>query len=149
MKWFVLFVSITVGFSFGQKVKSEKIYSKVITKHILVADGKIELGHKGQAYPVMTMLDSKSKIQAGVHENGFPLLLVSDVAIRNFGLGRVDGKGASPILVFRENDVVRMVFGLSMTESEKNPFLVHYSKTGKQTNQIGKYCESPTRVCTH
>ena len=141
-----MFTSSLIGFAIGSK---EKVVHSIVAKHVLVADGKIELGHKGLQYPVMTMQDSKAKIQAGVHENGYPLILVSDLAVRNFGLGRVDGKQASPILVFRENDVVRMVFGLSMTEPEKNPFLVHYSRAGKQTNQIGKYCEAPSRVCTY
>jgi hypothetical protein len=93
--------------------------------------------------------NSTAAIQAGVHANGFPFLLVSDAAIRSFGLGRVDGPSASPILVFRHDDIVRMVFGLSMTESGQPPFLVHYSSDGTKTDFLGRYCDDPNRVCVH
>jgi hypothetical protein len=86
-------------------------------------------------------------IEAGVHGNGFPFLLVSDGAIRNFGLGRVDGIQASPILVFRTDDVVRMVFGLGMTEPQQPPFLVQYTADGQKHDVIGHYCDRPDRVC--
>jgi hypothetical protein len=93
--------------------------------------------------------NSRAAIQAGVHANGFPFLLVSDAAIRSFGLGRVDGPSASPILIFRHDDVVRMVFGLSMTENGQPPFLVHYSADGTKTDFLGHYCDDPNRVCAH
>ena len=86
-------------------------------------------------------------IEAGVHGNGFPFLLVSDGAVRNFGLGRVDGLQASPILVFRTDDVVRMVFGLGMTEPSTLPFLVHYTADGQKHEVVGRYCDRPDRVC--
>lgn len=86
-------------------------------------------------------------IEAGVHGNGFPFLLVSDGAVRNFGLGRVDGVQASPILVFRTDDVVRMVFGLSMTDAKQLPFLVQYTTDGQKHDVIGHYCDRPDRVC--
>jgi len=86
-------------------------------------------------------------IEAGLHGNGFPFLLVSDGAIRNFGLGRVDGVQASPILVFRTDDVVRMVFGLGMTEPRQSPFLVQYTADGQKHEVIGHYCDRPDRVC--
>jgi hypothetical protein len=93
--------------------------------------------------------NSTAAIQAGVHANGFPFLLVSDAAIRSFGLGRVDGPTASPILVFRHDNIVRMVFGLSMTENGQSPFLVHYSAGGTKTDFLGRYCDDPNRVCVH
>jgi hypothetical protein len=86
-------------------------------------------------------------IEAGVHGNGFPFLLVSDGAVRNFGLGRVDGLQASPILVFRADDVVRMVFGLGMTEPSTPPFLVHYTADGRKHDVVGRYCDRSDRVC--
>ena len=86
-------------------------------------------------------------IEAGVHGNGFPFLLVSDGVIRNFGLGRVDGVQASPVLVFRTDDVVRMVFGLGMTEPQQSPFLVQYTADGQKHDVIGHYCDRPDRVC--
>ncbi len=87
-------------------------------------------------------------LQLGVHGNGFPFVLVSDAAIRSFGLGRVDGKNASPILVFRSDDVVRLVFGLSMTEAGRPVFLVHYSGDGTKHDFLGRYCDDPSRACT-
>jgi hypothetical protein len=87
-------------------------------------------------------------LQLGVHGNGFPFALVSDSAIRNFGLARVDGKNASPILVFRSDDVVRMVFGLSMTEVGQPAFLVHYDGAGRKHDFLGRYCDDPGRACT-
>jgi len=86
-------------------------------------------------------------VEAGVHGNGFPFLLVSDGAVRNFGLGRVDGVRASPILVFRTDDVVRMVFGLGMIEPQQAPFLVQYTADGQKHDVIGRYCDRPDRVC--
>jgi hypothetical protein len=95
----------------------------------------------------MTNARKTATIEAGVHANGFPYLLVSDGAIRTFGLGRVDGVQASPILVFRSNDVVRMIFGLDMTEKRQSPFLVGYTSDGGKHDVIGHYCERPDRVC--
>lgn len=95
----------------------------------------------------MTNARKTAVIEAGVHGNGFPFLLVSDGAVRNFGLGRVDGVQASPILVFRTDDVVRMVFGLSMTETRQPPFLVQYTADGQKHDVIGHYCDRPDRVC--
>lgn len=100
--------------------------------------------------PGLWLLDSnkRSTVNLGVHGNGFPFVLVSDGSIRNFGLGRVDGRNASPILVFRSNDIVKMVFGLSMTERGQPPFLVHYSDEGKKNVLMGDYCDAPSRACT-
>jgi hypothetical protein len=95
----------------------------------------------------MTNARKTAVIEAGVHGNGYPFLLVSDGAVRNFGLGRVDGVQASPILVFRTDDVVRMVFGLSMTEAQQPPFLVQYTADGQKHDVIGRYCDRPDRVC--
>ena len=95
----------------------------------------------------MTNARKTAVIEAGVHGNGFPFLLVSDGAVRNFGLGRVDGIQASPILVFRTDDVVRMVFGLGMTEAQQPPFLVQYTADGQKHEVIGHYCDRPDRVC--
>jgi hypothetical protein len=95
----------------------------------------------------MTNTRKTAVIEAGVHGNGYPFLLVSDGAVRNFGLGRVDGIQASPILVFRTDDVVRMVFGLSMTEVQQPPFLVQYTGDGQRHDVIGRYCDRPDRVC--
>jgi len=95
----------------------------------------------------MTNTRKTAVIEAGVHGSGFPFLLVSDGAVRNFGLGRVDGIQASPILVFRTDDVVRMVFGLSMTEAKQPPFLVQYTGDGQKHDVIGRYCDRPDRVC--
>jgi hypothetical protein len=95
----------------------------------------------------MTNARKTAVIEAGVHGNGFPFLLVSDGAVRNFGLGRVDGVQASPILVFRADDAVRMVFGLSMTEMQQPPFLVQYTADGQKHDVIGHYCDRPDRVC--
>jgi hypothetical protein len=95
----------------------------------------------------MTNARKTAVIEAGVHGNGFPFLLVSDGAVRNFGLGRVDGVQASPILVFRTDDAVRMVFGLSMTETQQPAFLVQYTADGQKHDVIGHYCDRPDRVC--
>ena len=95
----------------------------------------------------MTNVHKTAVIEAGVHDNGFPLLLISDGPVRNFGLGRVDGVQASPILVFRTDDVVRMVFGLDMTEPRQSPFLVQYTADGRKHDVIGHYCDRPDRVC--
>ena len=95
----------------------------------------------------MTNARKTATIEAGVHENGFPYMLVADGAIRTFGLGRVDGVQASPILVFRSADIVRMVFGLDMTEKRQSPFLVAYTADGAKHDVIGQYCDRPDRVC--
>jgi hypothetical protein len=89
----------------------------------------------------------RGSLQGGVHGNGYPFVLVSDAAVRSFGLGRVDGTNASPILVFRSDDVVRLVFGLSMTEAGQPAFLVHYSGDGIKHDFLGRYCDDPGRAC--
>ena len=109
----------------------------------------VRLGESSEGSPGIWMTNARrtAAIEAGVHGNGFPFLLVSDGAVRNFGLGRVDGVQASPILVFRTDDVVRMVFGLSMTEAQQPPFLVQYTADGQKHDVIGHYCDRPDRVC--
>ncbi len=96
----------------------------------------------------LTRQEKSATVQIGVHENGYPFLLVSDGSVRNFGLGRMEGKNASPILVFRSNDDVKTVFGLSMTAVGKPPFLVYYSADGAKHEVLGSYCDNPNRVCT-
>jgi len=109
----------------------------------------VRLGESSEASPGIWMTNARKSavVEMGVHGNGFPFLLVSDGAVRNFGLGRVDGLEASPILVFRTDDVVRMVFGLSMTESLLPPFLVQYTADGQKHDIVGHYCDRPDRVC--
>ena len=110
----------------------------------------ILFGSSPEGGPAMWMSNGPGggSLQLGVHGNGFPFVLVSDAAIRNFGLGRVDGKNASPILVFRSDDVVRLVFGLSMMEPGQPAFLVHYTGDGMRHDFLGRYCDDPGRVCT-
>lgn len=124
---------------------------KVRQLRILGADGSTRLwiGESGEASPGIWMTNAQktATVELGVHGNGFPYVLVSDGAIRNFGLGRVDGVQASPILVFRSDDVVRMVFGLDMTERHRSPFLVWYTADGAKHDVIGHYCDRPDRVC--
>jgi hypothetical protein len=109
----------------------------------------LSLRESAEGSPGLRMTNARKTavIEAGVHGNGFPFLLVSDGAVRNFGLGRVDGIQASPILVFRADDVVRMVFGLSMTEAQQPPFLVQYTGDGQKHDVIGRYCDRPDRAC--
>lgn len=109
----------------------------------------VRLGESSEAGPGIWMTNARKSavVEMGVHGNGFPFLLVSDGAVRNFGLGRVDGPEASPILVFRTDDVVRMVFGLSMTEPPQPPFLVQYTADGQKHDVVGHYCDRPDRVC--
>ncbi len=107
-------------------------------------------GSSAEGGPAMWMSKGPNggSLQLGVHGNGFPFVLVSDAAVRNFGLGRVDGRNASPILVFRSDDVVRLVFGLGMTEPGQPAFLVHYTGDGRKHDFLGRYCDDPSRVCT-
>ena len=118
---------------------------------ILGADGSaaVWIGESDEGSPGIWMTNARkaATIEAGVHGNGFPFVLVSDGAIRNFGLGRVDGTQASPILVFRSDDLVRMVFGLDMTDKQQSPFLVRYTVDGGKHDVIGHYCDRPDRVC--
>lgn len=90
----------------------------------------------------------RSLLQAGVHGNGTPFILVSDYSIRTFGLGRLDGEQNSPLLIFRQDDVVRMLFGLSMTDPHTPAFLTYWSSSGERTDVLGQYCDRPDRVCT-
>jgi hypothetical protein len=115
------------------------------------ADGEplFLMGMSGERSPGIWMNDParRGAVQAGLHKDGLPFVLVSDAAIRSFGLGRVDGRNASPILVYRSDDVVKMVFGLNMSEPGQEPFLVHWMADGKMIETLGNYCDSPGRVC--
>lgn len=95
----------------------------------------------GPEGPGLWMNDSGKRggIQAGIHANGFPAVLVTDAAIHNFGLGRVDGKNASPLLIFRANDEVRLLMGLSMTEPGSPAFLAHWPTLDKKVLSFGQY----------
>ena len=118
---------------------------------IVGADGAarlaIGLSREASAAIRMTNARSTAAIEAGVHANGFPFLLVSDGAVRNVALGRVDGVQASPIVVFRTDDTVRLVLGLDMLERAQSPFLVRYTSDGRKHDVIGRYCDRPDRVC--
>ena len=95
----------------------------------------------------LTNANQTAVIETGVHGNGFPFLLISDGAQRNLGLGRVDGPNGSPIVVFRSDNLVRMVWGLSMTETGQPPFLVRYTADGGRHDVVGRYCDRPDRDC--
>ena len=154
--YFLIFLAaLGMGAFFGRSKSSIGSASPQIrTQHlkILAANGDTSiLVHRAEPEsPAIWLFDPKKKasVNFGLHSNGFPLVLVSDASVRNFGLGRVDGKNASPILVMRSNDIVRLVLGLSMTESGKNPFLVQYPVDGSKHLLLGSYCDNPSRVCT-
>jgi hypothetical protein len=59
----------------------------------------------------------------------------------------VDGVQASPSVVFRTDDTVRLVLGLDMLERAQSPFLVRYTSDGRKHDVIGRYCDRPDRVC--
>lgn len=132
---------------------SRHVRSSVRTRQLRIVGADERVGvwlrETSEGSPEIWMANARKTaiIEAGVHGNGFPFLLVSDGAVRNFGLGRVDGLQASPILVFRTDDVVRMVFGLGMTEPSTPPFLVHYTADGQKHEVVGRYCDRPDRVC--
>ncbi|HKW91739.1 MAG TPA: hypothetical protein VJX92_07560 [Methylomirabilota bacterium] len=140
--------SVATAATPGHKVSS---WLKVRQLRILGPDdrARVTIGESGEHTPGIWLTDARetATIQLGVHGNGFPYVLVSDGAVRNFGLGRVDGVQASPILVFRSGDVVRMVFGLDMVEPSRSPFLVWYAVDGAKHDVIGHYCDRPDRVC--
>lgn len=112
--------------------------------------GGILLAPSAEGSPGLWLKSPQGKglVSGGIHPTGLPFLLVSDAAIKNFGLGRQDGKNATPLLVFRSADLVKMVFGLSMTDGGTPPFLAHWNGYGKKTDVIGRYCDTPSRMCT-
>lgn len=101
--------------------------------------------------PAFWITDTRTgnNFSGGLHANGFPFILASDGAIRNFGLARVDGKQASPIFVLRSDDIVRLVFGLDMTRGTRDPFLVYYTGSGEKRLLFGNYCNAASRACTN
>jgi hypothetical protein len=111
----------------------------------------IQMGTSGEGSPAIWITNPRKSglVSAGVHGNGFPFVIASDGAVRNFGLGRVDGTNASPILVFRRDDIVRVVFGLSMTEKGQPAFLVQYTSDGVKHEVLGRYCDRPDRACVN
>jgi hypothetical protein len=111
--------------------------------------GRIVLALSDEAAPALWLSKGSrgGSLQLGLHGDDFPFALVSDAAVRSFGLGRVDGRQASPILVFRNDDEVRMALGLSMTEAGRPAFLVHYTADGRKHEVLGRYCDAPGRVC--
>lgn len=150
----VLLVAIAVGVAVGRRHAERSPAPERLTVRqlrIVGADGgaRATLGESGEGAAGIWLTDAHggATVQLGVHGNGFPYLLVSDGAVRSFGLGRVDGVQASPILVFRSDDLVRMVFGLDMVAPERSPFLVGYTADGRKHDVIGHYCDRPDRVC--
>jgi hypothetical protein len=104
----------------------------------------------GETGPGMRLTGAANggSVQMGIHGDGGPFVLVADGAARSFALGRADGPAASPILVYRSDDVVRLVFGLGLVEEGQPPFLAHYSADGTKHEYIGRYCDAPSRECT-
>lgn len=136
----------------SQLRKSSVASLKARELQILGSDGQaivqFAVGADNSTGLFMTRRKDSATVQMGVHENNLPFVMVADGGVRNFGLGRVDGKNASPIIVFRKNDEVRAVFGLNMTEKGKPPFLVHYSADGERHEFLGSYCDNDDRACT-
>jgi hypothetical protein len=149
-----LLVGLVVARMKGPVPPKRAIRSGLVARELQLASpgspGSIRFASSMEGTPAMWMSHGPKggSLQLGVHGNGFPFVLVSDDVIRNFGLARVDGKNASPILVFRSEDVVRMVFGLSMTEAGQPAFLVHYDGAGSKHDFLGRYCDDPGRACT-
>ena len=111
----------------------------------------MRMGASREGTPEIWMTNSNrtAVIETGVHGDGFPFFLISDGTERSSGLGRVDGPKASPILVFRGDNLVRMVLGLSMTEMGQPPFLVRYAAEGETHDFLGRHCDRPDPVCAH
>lgn len=149
-----LLVGLVVARMKGPVPPKRAVRSSLVARELRLASpgspGSILFASSMEGAPAMWMSHGPKggSLQLGVHGNGFPFALVSDGAIRHFGLARVEGKNASPILVFRSEDVVRMVFGLSMTEAGQPAFLVHYDGAGRKHDFLGRYCDDPGRACT-
>lgn len=126
---------------------SDSVISLLRARELRLGESAV-MGFSDEGSPGL-WLEGKTggKLQMGVHANGYPFLLLSDREIRNFGLGRVDGRNASPIVVFRSGDIVKLVFGLDMTGPGSEPFLAHWSANGTKNLLMGAYCDDPSRVC--
>jgi len=149
-----LLVGLLLTLKEGPRAPSGPAPARRVARELTISrpgsPARILFGASAEGTPAMWMSNGPGRgtLQAGVHGNGFPFVLVSDAAVRSFGLGRVDGINASPILVYRSDDVVRLVFGLSMTEAGQPAFLVHYTGDGTRHEFLGRYCDDPGRVCT-
>ena len=151
-------IAIAMGFFLTQARKSTPSPSRIPTS---LRTLKLEVAHRDEKGGILFSPSEegtpgfwiksrrgKGLVNGGIHPNGFPFLLVSDAEIKNFALGRQEGRNRSPILVFRSADIVKMVLGLHMTESGSPPFLAHWSAAGKRSEFIGKYCDHPGRICS-
>ena len=156
----ILVFALAIGFAVG-KLRGRppaggpasargKVATVLRGQALQTSDGVFSLGISGEGAPGIWMQkEGRGAIQMGVHANGFPFLLVSDNAIRNFGLGRVDGALASPIWVLRSDDIVKLVFGLDMAEPGREPFLVYWNADGRKRLLMGNYCDNASRVCVN
>ena len=129
---------------------SGTVYPLIRAQSLVVGNDSLILGFSPSGEPGMWVKGGGGgSLQMGVHETGFPFLLVSDSSVRNFALGRVDGSMASPILVFRHDDEVKLVFGLDMKRAEREPFLAYWARDEKKRMLMGEYCDDASRVCAH
>jgi hypothetical protein len=139
----------------SERTSSGGVFARLTASEIRIVGADsfplIQMGTSGEGSPGIWITNSRKSglVSAGVHGNGFPFVIASDGAVRNFGLGRVDGTNASPILVFRRDDIVRLVFGLSMTEKGRPAFLVQYTSDGVKHEVLGRYCDRPDRACVN
>lgn len=151
LKFLFILLYISLGVYIGTKFDTDdegKAEGQILS---IVNNSKIvaHIGIWGEG-PAIFFLNQQGQptFEMGVHSNGFPFVLSTDGKIRNFILGRVDGKNASPILVYRYDDIVKMVFGLDMVAEGQEPFFVHYAND-KKNLLFGNYCDNPGRACTY
>ena len=124
-----------------------------VTRRLTVGSptgGYISIKASSENSPGLWFVDAynRGQVNMGLHGDGGPFFLASDGPVRNFVLARVDGRVPSPIMVFRDKDIVKMVFGLSMTDEKQEPFFTYYEKDSRK-QLLGNYCDNPSRACTH
>ncbi|MGZ3650824.1 MAG: hypothetical protein ACXVB9_06175 [Bdellovibrionota bacterium] len=128
---------------------SGPVYPMIRARSLVLGDDSLVLGLSDAGEPGLWMKGNHGGVmQMGVRGDGFPFLRVSDELVRNSGSAQVEGAAASPILAFRHEGEVKLIFGLDMTHPEHEPFLAYWGGDGKKRMLIGDYCNDASRICS-
>jgi hypothetical protein len=88
--------------------------------------------------------DDNPRVQMGTYtasgEKGLPFIGLSDNKGKLRMLFRLYGPNEVPVLIFKDNHHRdRMVIGLNLNDSDQEPFIVTFDKSGDKHLLMGKY----------
>ena len=137
-----------VGLSRPHSIQVTKSNGSVL-KYIYGADGNIQMDQgifRDQPISDFTDAGYKLRLQMGTYpgdvrsnETGLPVVTLYDWSSDLKELFRLDGRNQAPLIIFKTHETNRVIMGLSINDSDEEPFLAYFDKRGGKHMLFGNF----------